>query len=85
MRMSRGFRRSKSIASHSIVRIGHVSRILPEKRLFAMLKTHEDAIAALLRAWPTIIEEPRDVFGGESHYQAIVYHCLRMVGVPASN
>jgi hypothetical protein len=47
-----------------------------------MLETVEDAISALLLAWPVIIEESRAAFGGEAHYQAVVYHCLRMAGVP---
>jgi hypothetical protein len=34
------------------------------------------------RAWPTIVDECRAVLGGELHYQAVVYHCLRGVGVP---
>jgi hypothetical protein len=36
--------------------------------------------AALLSAWPRIIEETRLVLGSELHYQAIVYHCLRVYG-----
>jgi hypothetical protein len=39
----------------------------------------EDSIA---RAWPQIVDECRAVLGGELHYQAIVYHCLRNAGWP---
>lgn len=41
------------------------------------------AISRLKSAWPLIVEETRSVLGGELHYQAIVYHCLRLAGVPA--
>jgi hypothetical protein len=34
------------------------------------------------RAWPLIVEECRSVLGGEQHYQAMVYYCLRQVGAP---
>jgi hypothetical protein len=33
-------------------------------------------------AWPAIVEESRAVLGGELHYQAVVYHCLRNAGCP---
>ena len=46
------------------------------------LATQSDAVAVLRRAWPMIAEECRSVLAGELHYQAVVYHCLRMVGVP---
>lgn len=41
-----------------------------------------EAIALLNKAWPLIAEECRQVFGGELHYQAMIYHCLRLSGVP---
>lgn len=41
------------------------------------------ATSLLNSAWPLIVEESRAVLGGELHYQAIVYHCLRIAGVPA--
>ena len=41
-----------------------------------------DAKTILAKAWPSIIEECRAVLGGELHYQAIVYHCLRNAGWP---
>jgi hypothetical protein len=37
---------------------------------------------ALARAWPMMVDEFRSVLGGELHYQAVAYHCLRSVGVP---
>lgn len=45
----------------------------------------EDALHALERAWPHIIGECRSVWGSELHYQAVIYHCLRVHGqVPAT-
>lgn len=41
-----------------------------------------DAKTVLAKAWPMIVEECRAVLGGELHYQAIVYHCLRNAGWP---
>ena len=42
-----------------------------------------DEVKQRLRAaWPVIVEECRAVLGGELHYQAIVYHCLRNAGCP---
>jgi hypothetical protein len=35
------------------------------------------------KAWPTIVDESRQQLGGELHYQAVAYHCLRQAGVPA--
>ena len=43
----------------------------------------ERAKAKLKEAWPLIVDECRAVLGGELHYQAIVYRCLREAGVPA--
>lgn len=36
----------------------------------------------IAKAWPEIVDECRAVLGGELHYQAIVYHCLRNAGWP---
>ena len=47
-----------------------------------VLTTVEQAVAALGRAWPLIVDETRAVLGGELHYQAVIYHCLRATGVP---
>lgn len=44
------------------------------------MQTQAEALAALTRSWPVIVEECRCVLGSELHYQAIVYHCLREVG-----
>ncbi|MGQ0565546.1 MAG: hypothetical protein ACT4OK_10810 [Gemmobacter sp.] len=46
------------------------------------LGSPEDAQALLRAAWPMIVDECRAVLGGELHYQAVVYHCLRMAGGP---
>ena len=47
-----------------------------------ILTTVEQAVAALDRAWPLIVDECRAVLGSELHYQAVIYHCLRATGVP---
>ena len=39
-----------------------------------------EALEALTRSWPRIVEECRSVLGSELHYQAVIYHCLRSVG-----
>jgi hypothetical protein len=36
----------------------------------------------LQTAWPAVIDECRAVLGGELHYQAVIYHCLRNAGCP---
>jgi hypothetical protein len=46
------------------------------------LEEPSDAIRILTAAWPAIVEECRAMLGGELHYQAVVYHCLRQAGVP---
>ncbi|MXY39046.1 MAG: hypothetical protein F4160_06730 [Rhodospirillaceae bacterium] len=43
----------------------------------------EQAFNALLLAWPKFVSECRLVLGSEHHYQAVLYHCLRLTGVPA--
>lgn len=49
------------------------------------MNIQSEAGAALLSAWPRIIEETRLVLGSELHYQAMVYHCLRLYGqIPLS-
>lgn len=35
------------------------------------------------KAWPLFVDESRQQLGGELHYQAVAYHCLRQAGVPA--
>lgn len=42
--------------------------------------TARDALAALEAVWPSLVEECRAVLGGELHYQAVIYHCLRVAG-----
>jgi hypothetical protein len=39
-----------------------------------------EALEALTRSWPRIVEECRSVLGSELHYQAVIYHCLRSFG-----
>lgn len=46
------------------------------------IETPDDALAVLQDAWPAIVDECRAVLGGELHYQAVIYHVLRMAGVP---
>ena len=41
-----------------------------------------DAVSLIDRAWPSIVDECRVVLGGELHYQAMIYHCLRKAGGP---
>ncbi|MCP9850917.1 hypothetical protein [Cyanobium sp. Morenito 9A2] len=49
------------------------------------MKSQDEAVAALVSAWPAIVEETRLVLGSELHYQAMVYHCLRLYGsIPLS-
>lgn len=44
--------------------------------------TPDNACALIRSAWPMIVEECRAVQAGELHYQAVVYHCLRLAGCP---
>ncbi|OQP86083.1 hypothetical protein BTR14_11830 [Rhizobium rhizosphaerae] len=46
------------------------------------LETPAEAMAAIGAAWPLIVADCRKVLGGELHYQAMIYHCLRLAGVP---
>ncbi len=46
------------------------------------LKTKAEALEAVIRNWPRIVEECREVLGSELHYQAVVYHCLRIASIP---
>ena len=46
--------------------------------------SNADAKTVLAKAWPMIVEECCAVRGGELHYQAIVYHCLRNAGWPGT-
>lgn len=41
------------------------------------MQTSFDAQQRLLKAWPYIVQECRQVLGSELFYQALVYHCLR--------
>src|SRR5215203_1856500 len=44
------------------------------------IETRDDALEAFKRAWPTFVTECRSVLGSELHYQALLYHCLRVYG-----
>jgi len=44
------------------------------------MNNQADAKEALMRAWPSIVRECRQVLGSELHYQAMIYHCLRHYG-----
>ena len=41
------------------------------------MKTVREATEKLVKAWPHIVSESRQVLGSELFYQALVYHCLR--------
>lgn len=49
-----------------------------------MITSHTDAIDAIKRAYPYMVNDCRAVLGSELHYQAMIYHCLRTSGVPAT-
>jgi hypothetical protein len=49
------------------------------------IENKADALAALVRAWPQIVAETRQVLAGELHYQAMVYHALRTSGAVPLN
>ena len=57
----------------------HESR-LDESHGGPALKTPAGALDALVRAWPPFVAECRSVLGSELHYQAVLYHCLRVHG-----
>lgn len=46
------------------------------------MNTTDEAVQLLEAAWPRIQQECCCVLGGELHYQAMVYHALRLAGVP---
>ena len=49
------------------------------------MQSIEEARVALQNAWPQIKSECLSVFGSELHYQAMIYHALRIDGrVPAN-
>jgi len=49
-----------------------------------MIETHLDAIDAVRKAYSLMLAECQKVLGSELHYQAMIYHCLRISGVPSS-
>lgn len=44
------------------------------------IETIAEAQLLLHSAWPAIVDQCRQVLGGELHYQAMIYHCLRHAG-----
>lgn len=44
------------------------------------MNNQTEAKAVLMKAWPHIVKECRQVLGSELHYQAMIYHCLRHYG-----
>ena len=51
-----------------------------EKKITMNNASQVEALDALTRSWPHIVEECRGVLGSELHYQAVIYHCLRSFG-----
>ena len=45
-----------------------------------IINTPEQALECLYSSWQTIVRECRLVYGGELHYQAMIYHALRTDG-----
>lgn len=41
------------------------------------MNTVREATEKLVKAWPHIVSESRQVLGSELFYQALIYHCLR--------
>ena len=46
----------------------------------ARVETINDMRDVFTRAWPYYVSECRSVLGSELHYQALLYHCLRVYG-----
>jgi len=44
------------------------------------MNNQPEAKAVLMKAWPHIVKDCRQVLGSELHYQAMIYHCLRQYG-----
>lgn len=45
------------------------------------IETIDEAVDAFYRSWEAIRDECLAVLAGEPHYQAVVYHCLRVNGI----
>src|SRR5215213_7065074 len=52
----------------------------PQSHTGSTIATRDDALEAFQRAWPSFVVECRSVLGSELHYQALLYHCLRVYG-----
>jgi len=48
------------------------------------INNSKDALGALEASWNTIKDETRQILGSELHYQAMIYYCLRKIGIPSS-
>lgn len=55
-----------------------------EPREEAAPETPAEALGSLSRAWPAFVGECRSVLASELHYQAVLYHCLRVHGLVPS-
>jgi hypothetical protein len=44
------------------------------------METYAEALRAVRDAWPTVVRDCRAVLGSELHYQAMIYHALRVAG-----
>ena len=51
-------------------------------RNLKIIENANQAVSAFVSAWPYFVEECKAVLGSEQHYQALLYHCLRVCGVP---
>ena len=49
-----------------------------------MINSHIDAIRSVKAAFNHMLTECNAVLGSELHYQAMIYHSLRVSGVPAN-
>ncbi len=73
------------------VRVNEPVRMEPEQAAEAMpdmrarpVRNIVDAVRLVAEAWPLIVAECRNALGGELHYQAMAYHCLRRAELPAT-
>jgi hypothetical protein len=62
---------------------GRVAEGVPDMRA-RPVRNIVDAVHVVALAWPLVVAECRDTLGGELHYQAMAYHCLRRAGLPAT-
>ena len=48
------------------------------------MRTRDEAMAILERAWQRFAPECQTILAGELHYQAMLYHALRAAGAPVA-